>query len=97
MKRFLFFGLALGLFLGSVRADETVRALQERLKQAGFYHGKLNGSYDTETASAVTRYQIRSGLSMCRRLQLSQRRLNLLRNRAPGAACAMAICSISKS
>jgi peptidoglycan hydrolase-like protein with peptidoglycan-binding domain len=64
MKRFLFFGLALGLFLGSVRADETVRALQERLKQAGFYHGKLNGSYDTETASAVTRYQIRSGLAI---------------------------------
>ena len=36
MKRFLFCWLALGLCLGSARADETVRQLQAQLKQAGF-------------------------------------------------------------
>lgn len=64
MKRFLFCWLALGLCLGSVQADETVRQLQAQLKQAGFYQGQPTGVYDEETATAVSRYQIRHGLAI---------------------------------
>ncbi len=64
MKRFLFCWLALGLWLGSVRADETVRQLQAQLKQAGFLQSQPSGVYDTETATAVSRYQIRNGLAI---------------------------------
>ena len=64
MKRFLFWWLALGLCLGSVRADETVLQLQAQLQQAGFYQGQPTGVYDEETATAVSRYQIRNGLAI---------------------------------
>jgi peptidoglycan hydrolase-like protein with peptidoglycan-binding domain len=68
MKRFLFCWLALGLCLGSMRADETVRQLQAQLKQAGFYEGHPTGIYDEETATAVSRYQIRNGLAITGRM-----------------------------
>lgn len=45
-------------------ADNNVRAAQDRLKEGGFYFGELNGIYDSETAAAVTRYQIRYGLQI---------------------------------
>lgn len=65
MKRFLlcFLFLTLGA-VGSLRADENVRALQTRLKAGGFYFGEVNGRYDSDTAAAVTRYQIRNGLQI---------------------------------
>jgi len=43
-------------------ADENVRAVQNRLKEGGFYFGELNGVYDGDTSAAVSRYQIRNGL-----------------------------------
>lgn len=63
MKRF-FFGLALALLFGisSSLADDSVRALQTKLKEGGFYFGEATGTYSSETAAAVTRYQIRNGL-----------------------------------
>lgn len=64
MRRLFLFGLALGLCLGSVRADETVQAVQARLKKDGFYTGETDGRYDSATSAAVTRYQIRNGLSI---------------------------------
>ena len=45
-----------------LRADETVRTVQTRLKAGGFYSGEVNGVYDSDTAAAITRYQIRNGL-----------------------------------
>jgi peptidoglycan hydrolase-like protein with peptidoglycan-binding domain len=50
--------------LGSLRADENTRALQARLKEGGFYFGEVNGEHNSETAAAVTRYQIRNGLEI---------------------------------
>ena len=65
MKRFFLVLLAVTLAAaGSARADENVRALQSRLKAGGFYFGEVNGSYDSDTAAAVTRYQIRNGLQI---------------------------------
>lgn len=48
--------------LGTAGANEAVRAAQGRLKDGGFYFGEVNGVYDSETSSAVSRYQIRNGL-----------------------------------
>jgi peptidoglycan hydrolase-like protein with peptidoglycan-binding domain len=69
MKRYLFYFLV--VILGSaclLRADETIRALQERLKTGGFYYGEINGVYDSQTAAGVTRYQIRNGLQITGKL-----------------------------
>ena len=69
MKRFILCSLL--LLLGavcSVRANDTVLAAQTRLKAGGFYSGELNGRYDSETAAALTRYQIRNGLKITGKL-----------------------------
>ena len=50
--------------LANAAADETTRALQTKLKEGGFYFGEVNGNYTSETAAAVTRYQIRNGLEI---------------------------------
>lgn len=51
-------------------ADDNVRAAQTRLRQDGFYFGDPSGVYDKDTAAAVTRYQIRSGLAITGKLDL---------------------------
>ncbi|MEY2503836.1 MAG: hypothetical protein QOJ05_1919 [Verrucomicrobiota bacterium] len=51
-----------------LRADDTVRAVQTRLKTGGFYFGEITGRYDRDTATAVTRYQIRNGLQITGKL-----------------------------
>ena len=69
MKRFLLCFLVVGFgAVSSLRADENVRALQNRLKAGGFYFGEVNGRYDSDTAAAVTRYQIRNGLQITGKL-----------------------------
>jgi hypothetical protein len=69
MTRFLFCFLVLSVTaFGSVRADDTIRAVQTRLKAGGFYSGEVNGRYDSATATAVTRYQIRNGLQITGKL-----------------------------
>ncbi len=69
MKRFLLCFLLVSLgAVCSVRADANVRALQSRLKTGGFYFGEVNGRYDSDTAAAVTRYQIRNGLPITGKL-----------------------------
>lgn len=54
--------------IASVHADENVRAAQTRLKEGGFFFGEISGDYTSETAAAVTRYQIRNGLQISGRL-----------------------------
>jgi peptidoglycan hydrolase-like protein with peptidoglycan-binding domain len=69
MKRFFLCSLLVILgAVGAVRADETVRAVQTRLKAGGFYFGEINGKYDSATAAGVTRYQIRNGLQITGKL-----------------------------
>ena len=65
MKKLLFSLLAF-CFCGTAAmfADENVRAVQTRLKQDGFYFGEATGTYDSETAAAVSRFQIRNGLQI---------------------------------
>lgn len=49
-------------------ADEAVRAAQKRLAKEGFYLGAANGTYDSNTSAAVSRYQIRNGLPITGKL-----------------------------
>jgi peptidoglycan hydrolase-like protein with peptidoglycan-binding domain len=65
MKRFLLCFLAVSLgAASSLLADNNVSTVQSRLKAGGFYSGPVNGHYDSDTAAAVTRYQIRNGLQI---------------------------------
>lgn len=68
MKKVLLLFLTTSLCLVSVRADESVRAVQTKLRASGFYFGNVTGVYDNATAAAVTRYQIRGGLAISGRL-----------------------------
>ncbi|MBV9644821.1 MAG: peptidoglycan-binding protein [Verrucomicrobia bacterium] len=60
---------ALLVFVGvwmanSLWADDLTRAIQQRLKDQGFYYGEVDGQAGDETSAAVRRYQIRHGLKV---------------------------------
>lgn len=74
MKRFISCFLAVLFFTtGPLRADDSIRDVQTRLKAGGFYSGEINGHYDSETAAGVTRYQIRNGLQITGKLDQATR------------------------
>jgi len=45
-------------------ADQTIRSLQQTLKDQGFYYGTITGDKSAETIAAIRRYQIRNGLQV---------------------------------
>src|SRR5947209_19338649 len=45
-------------------ADQTIRSLQQTLKDQGFYYGTVTGDKSAETTAAIRRYQIRNGLQV---------------------------------
>lgn len=59
LKRSLLLFFALVLLL---RADELTRAIQEELKNQGFYFSTPSGEMDEPTIAALKRFQIRNGL-----------------------------------
>jgi peptidoglycan hydrolase-like protein with peptidoglycan-binding domain len=65
MKRsfFAFFVLLLA-GAGALRADQTTLAVQQALKDQGFYYGDVNGEKTADTTAAIRRYQIRNGLQI---------------------------------
>jgi peptidoglycan hydrolase-like protein with peptidoglycan-binding domain len=50
--------------LGSARADQTTSAVQQELKDQGFYYGNVTGQKNADTTAALRRYQIRNGLQI---------------------------------
>src|SRR5881392_3938964 len=69
--RIVLFAVSVGLALaGSVCADDNVRAVQEKLREGGFYSGEIDGAYSTELAAALARYQIRNGLPITAQLDV---------------------------
>ena len=46
------------------RSGSKVRAVQQRLKDWGYYGGPVNGYYSGQTASAVRKFQARNGLQV---------------------------------
>src|SRR5205807_8666697 len=49
---------------GFVQADQTIRSLQQTLKDKGLFYGTVTGEKSAETTAAIRRYQIRNGLQV---------------------------------
>jgi peptidoglycan hydrolase-like protein with peptidoglycan-binding domain len=70
-NRIVLFAVIVGLALaGSVCADDNVRAVQEKLRDGGFYSGEIDGAYSSQLAAALTRYQVRKGLPVTGQLDV---------------------------
>jgi hypothetical protein len=70
-NRIVLFAVSIGLaFAGSVCADDNVREVQEKLRDGGFYSGEVDGAYSSQLAAALTRYQVRKGLSVTGQLDV---------------------------
>src|SRR2546421_5414877 len=70
-KRTALFAVMIGLALPvSVYADDNVRAVQEKLRDDGFYIGDIDGAYSSQLAAALTRYQVRKGLAVTGQLDV---------------------------
>jgi len=46
------------------RADQTIKSVQQALKDQGFYYGNVTGEKSADTTAAIRRYQIRKGLQV---------------------------------
>src|SRR5436305_7864261 len=69
--RIVLFAVSVGLALaGSACADDNVRAVQEKLRDGGFYSGEIDGAYSSELAAALTRYQVRKGVAVTGQLDV---------------------------
>jgi peptidoglycan hydrolase-like protein with peptidoglycan-binding domain len=55
---------------GGGSSDTNVRMVQEKLHEAGFYFGEIDGAYSSELAAALGRYQIRNGLPITGQLDV---------------------------
>ena len=47
-----------------LRADEIVWSVQSKLKQLGYYDGRIDGQMGSQTAAAIRRYQIAERLKV---------------------------------
>jgi peptidoglycan hydrolase-like protein with peptidoglycan-binding domain len=61
MRKSLLF-LTMVLMTSSLWADDLTKAVQQHLKDRGFYYGPVDGHGSDETSAAIRRYQIRNGL-----------------------------------
>jgi hypothetical protein len=69
--RIVLFAVSVGLTLaGSICADDNVRAVQEKLRDGGFYSGEIDGAYSSQLAAALTRFQVRIGLAFTGQLDV---------------------------
>ena len=50
--------------VSSAQADPQIAAVQQALKDQGFYYGEITGTKDADTTAAIRRYQIRNGLQI---------------------------------
>ena len=64
MKRALLFVVLALCGVKLLPADQTIRSLQQTLKDQGFYYGTVTGDKSAETTAAIRRYQIRNGLQV---------------------------------
>jgi len=64
MKKFILLFSLCCAFLPAAFADDQTRAVQQYLKDQGFYYGQVDGAPGSETTAAIKRYQIRNGLEV---------------------------------
>lgn len=50
--------------VSTASADEPTQAVQQTLKDQGFYYGEVTGKVNDATTAAIRRYQIRNGLKI---------------------------------
>jgi peptidoglycan hydrolase-like protein with peptidoglycan-binding domain len=62
MKPLFLVLLCLGLGAATLSADEKIRAVQQALKEDGFFFGDVNGEPSNELNTAIKRFQLRNGL-----------------------------------
>ncbi len=61
--KFLFITLgSLLIFAVTALADPTITSAQQKLKRLGFYQGSIDGTYGSQTAAAIRRYQLAEDL-----------------------------------
>src|ERR1700722_18178589 len=77
----IFFGIWMA---NALWADDLNRAIQQRLKDQGFYYGEVDGQGGDETSAAIRRYQIRQGLKVTG--QVNDETLHALGLASKGAA-----------
>jgi peptidoglycan hydrolase-like protein with peptidoglycan-binding domain len=83
MKRTIVHLAAVICIAGFAHADDTVRLVQQSLKDQGLYYGNVTGDKSAETSAAIRRYQIRSGLKVTGEVdQETLRSLNVTSNSA---------------
>jgi peptidoglycan hydrolase-like protein with peptidoglycan-binding domain len=68
MKRLFPLFLTLFALSAPAWADDQTQAVQQALKDQGFYYGQVDGQAGPETDAAVKRYQIRQGLDVTGKL-----------------------------
>jgi hypothetical protein len=70
-RRLVLLSVAVGFaVVGFVSADDNVRDVQTKLRDGGFYSGEIDGAYSSELSAALSRYQIRNGLSITGQLDV---------------------------
>lgn len=68
MRMFFCLCLLIVVLPGTLRADETVRQVQEELRKRNLYFGNIDGRSSPELASALKRYQDRKGFAVTGRV-----------------------------
>jgi peptidoglycan hydrolase-like protein with peptidoglycan-binding domain len=64
MKKTAFFIFLILTAVATLHADDQTAAVQQELKDQGFYYGQVDGQSGGETSAAIRRYQIRNGLQV---------------------------------
>jgi peptidoglycan hydrolase-like protein with peptidoglycan-binding domain len=64
MKRPLLYLVVIFWAGSAVHADQSIRSLQQTLKDQGFYYGAVTGDKSADLTAAIRRYQIRNGLQV---------------------------------
>src|ERR1043166_1425943 len=64
MRLLLCLLLLLAVPLGRLRADETIRQVQEELRKRNLYFGNIDGRESPELTGALKRYQTRKGFAV---------------------------------
>lgn len=64
MKKLSLFIFASAALAACAIADDQIQAVQQYLKEQGFYYGQVDGAGGSETGAAIRRFQIRNGLEV---------------------------------
>lgn len=67
------------------RADSLTEAVQQTLKDQGFYYGTVTGKKDADTTAAIRRYQIRNGLQITGEINAETQKSLGIKGNAPVA------------